>query len=89
VIRKTVHFSGEVQGVGFRFTTHRIAGGYDVTGYVRNLADGRVELVAEGEPEAVDEFVSAVESDMGRHIADTQVATSEATGEFRRFDIQM
>ena len=88
MIRKTVHFSGEVQGVGFRFTTHRIAGGYDVTGYVRNLSDGRVELVAEGEPEAVENFVSAVESEMGRHIVDVSVSQSESTGEFRRFDIK-
>ena len=50
--RRRVVFSGRVQGVGFRFTCQSLARGFDVAGYVRNLADGRVELVAEGEPSA-------------------------------------
>jgi acylphosphatase len=47
--RVTVFYSGRVQGVGFRVTVRQIARGFDVTGAVRNLFDGRVELVAEGE----------------------------------------
>ena len=45
---KRVLFQGHVQGVGFRYATHGLAQRFAVAGYVRNLADGRVELVAEG-----------------------------------------
>jgi len=48
--------SGEVQGVGFRFFAQRVAARHQVVGYVRNLADGRVEVLAEGTPEAVEGF---------------------------------
>ena len=49
MIRRTSHFSGHVQGVGFRYTVADVAEDFDVRGYVRNLPDGRVELVAEGD----------------------------------------
>ncbi len=48
--------SGEVQGVGFRFFAQRVAARHQVTGYVRNLPDGRVEAVAEGQPDNVEGF---------------------------------
>jgi acylphosphatase len=62
------YFRGRVQGVGFRYTAHRIAADYEVCGYVRNLPDGRVELVAEGEPAEIDRFVNAVQEALGSHI---------------------
>ena len=46
-IRRRVCFNGDVQGVGFRYTTCQIAKDYTVGGYVKNLLDGRVEIVAE------------------------------------------
>lgn len=55
VARKFI-VSGVVQGVGFRFFTQRIAARHQVTGYVRNLPDGRVEALAEGSEQAVEEF---------------------------------
>ena len=54
--RLQVFYSGRVQGVGFRHTVKQVAAGYDVTGTVRNLPDGRVELVAEGEREELEVF---------------------------------
>jgi acylphosphatase len=48
--------SGEVQGVGYRFFAQRAAARHQVTGYVRNLADGRVEVLAEGQAESVEGF---------------------------------
>ena len=48
--------SGEVQGVGSRFFAQRVAARHQVVGYVRNLADGRVEVHAEGTPEGVEGF---------------------------------
>ena len=55
VARKFI-VSGDVQGVGFRFFTQRVAARHQVVGYVRNLADGRVEALAEGSPEGVEGF---------------------------------
>jgi acylphosphatase len=46
---KQVIFKGEVQGVGFRYTTNRLAKRYNITGWVRNLADGNVELIMQGD----------------------------------------
>jgi acylphosphatase len=65
---RRVCYSGRVQGVGFRFTTEHLARGFDVAGTVRNLPDGRVELVAEGEPAEIDGFLQAVRDAMGRYI---------------------
>lgn len=86
--RRAVLFSGRVQGVGFRYTTCRIASGYRVTGYIRNLPDGRVEMLAEGESDEVDRFVSALSAEMSSNIHEMQEASSAATGEFDRFDIR-
>lgn len=58
--QRIVQFSGHVQGVGFRYVTCRLAGGFDVRGYVRNLSDGRVECVVEGDIAEVDAFLDAV-----------------------------
>jgi acylphosphatase len=64
-----IFYEGRVQGVGFRYTARRVAAGYDVAGYVRNLADGRVELVASGDDEEVDGFLQGVrESELAGHI---------------------
>jgi acylphosphatase len=81
-------FTGHVQGVGFRYTTDRIAHGCRVTGYVRNLRDGRVEVVAEGEPGELDRFVAAIEQAMAGYIRDWQRCDEPATGEFSSFSVR-
>ncbi len=86
--RVEVHFSGRVQGVGFRYTARSLAGSFDVLGYVRNLPDGRVLLVAEGASAELDRFLQQIEDRLGHYIGDTQVQRGEATGEFRRFEIR-
>lgn len=60
VYRQSIHFSGRVQGVGFRYNTLQTAKEYAVSGFVRNLADGRVLLVAEGEEKEVRAFCESV-----------------------------
>ena len=55
-----VHYEGRVQGVGFRYTVKNLAREFEVSGTVANLPDGRVELLASGEPEEVDAFLDAI-----------------------------
>ena len=86
--RRTVHFGGRVQGVGFRYTTRNIALGYDVQGYVRNLPDGRVELVMEGPDSEMDKVVAEVQRRMNGYIRSLESHVSPATGEFEQFSIR-
>lgn len=58
--RLQVWYTGHVQGVGFRYKTTNIAAGFDVQGYVENLDDGRVHLVAVGKRDEVREFADEV-----------------------------
>ena len=86
-IRQHVFYSGYVQGVGFRYNAVRCSRSFEVTGFVRNLPDGRVELVAEGEKGEVDGLLAAIRDSMSGNIANTQAETGEPTGEFRDFHI--
>lgn len=84
----TVYYSGRVQGVGFRYTVKALTPGFEVTGTVRNLSDGRVELVAEGERAELDAFRQAVrESGLGGLIQREEETFGPAEGQFRGFDI--
>lgn len=85
--RFTVHFKGHVQGVGFRYTACRVADGFDVHGYARNLPDGTVELVAEGHPAELRNFLGALTAEMGAHIREHTIAESPASGEFNGFGV--
>ena len=87
--RAQVHYRGQVQGVGFRYTTAAIARQFDVTGTVRNLPDGRVELLAEGRREDVDAFLQRIAERMKGYItdADVQWSAADAKGAFRDFQI--
>lgn len=86
--RMHVFYSGNVQGVGFRYTVKTVVAGFEASGVVRNLADGRVELIAEGERGELEAFRKAIrESGLDHFIRDEDVRWSEATGEFRGFQI--
>ncbi len=86
--RLQVHYSGRVQGVGFRYTVKWLAGGYEVTGAVRNLFDGRVEMTAEGEREELEAFREAIRlSELGHFIRQEQVHWDEPKNEFHDFEI--
>ena len=87
IVRRTLHFTGRVQGVGFRYTAQRVAETFRVTGYVRNLRDGRVELVAEGAIDELDRFQRAVEQAMAGCIQEATATESPAGGEFTDFHI--
>ena len=84
-----VFFEGRVQGVGFRWTVKNLARGYDVTGWVKNLPDGRVEMQACGNTNEVDAFVEAIEeSELKSHIKKVDVSVMPPAPDFRGFEIR-
>ena len=88
VQRRVYHFSGRVQGVGFRYTAQHIARGHPVKGYVRNLPDGRVEMVMEAEEKDMDAVVASLKREMDRNIQRVDVSNGKPTGEFADFSIR-
>ena len=85
--RTSVLYSGTVQGVGFRWRAVEASRGLAVTGFVRNLRDGRVELVAEGARAEVERFLAAVRARLGDLISREDVSWRAASGEFREFSV--
>jgi acylphosphatase len=84
----TVLFSGRVQGVGFRYTAKTVATGFEIAGIIRNLPDGRVELVAEGSPAELDDYRAELHNaGIAGFIRDEQVVWADAENEFRGFEI--
>ncbi len=86
--RRIVHYQGRVQGVGFRYTTRSIARRYKVTGYVQNLDDGRVELLAEGQAPEIDAFLREVHDYFFNNIRQEQSTVQSASGQYTTFDIR-
>jgi acylphosphatase len=86
--RQTCYFSGRVQGVGFRYTVQNLALQYNVRGYVRNMADGRVELVMEGPETEMKSLVDDVNQKMNGYIKRVDQSTAPATGEFKQFYVK-
>ena len=83
-----VYYSGRVQGVGFRYTVKQVAAGFEVSGTVRNLSDGRVELVVEGDVAELKAFQQAIRDEgLAHFIRDEEVEWSEARGGGRGFEI--
>jgi acylphosphatase len=86
--RVKIFYSGRVQGVGFRYTAKTVAAGFEITGCVRNLPDGRVELVAEGDHAELENFRAAIRSTMlAGFIRDECIEWGDAQNEFRCFEI--
>jgi len=86
--RLHIFYSGRVQGVGFRYTAKSAALGFEVTGTVRNLPDGRVELIAEGERTELEALRRVIQdSEVGRFVRQEEAQWSAAKNEFRGFEI--
>ncbi len=85
-----VFFEGTVQGVGFRYAVKRLAAGYEVSGWIRNLPDGRVEMLASSwDPDEVNGFIRAIaDSNLGPLIRDHVIEAVAAPNDLRGFTIR-
>ena len=89
MLAKQIFYHGHVQGVGFRYSVKQIAKGFAVTGWIRNLPDGRVELQVGGEASELNAFLEAIaESELRAHIKETQEALLAAAPVARGFEIR-
>ncbi len=76
MVAKHIIFKGRVQGVGFRYGSYRIASGYEVTGYVRNLPDKTVEMQIQGSASDIDRCLAEIQDYFSGHIRDCQINTT-------------
>jgi acylphosphatase len=88
VVRRDIIYTGNVQGVGFRYSTHSIAASYQVVGCVRNQPDGQVQVQVEGTLAELDRFQAEIADRLSSHIRSTHTETRPATGEFTNFEIR-
>ncbi|MCM8785232.1 MAG: acylphosphatase [Candidatus Omnitrophica bacterium] len=87
--RYHLYVEGIVQGVGFRWYARRIGNSVKINGWVKNLPDGRVEIVIEGEEEKLEEFLQELkEGYLGENIKKIEKFEEEYTGEFKSFEIR-
>jgi acylphosphatase len=84
----SVYFEGHVQGVGFRFTTFQLAKGFEVTGFVTNLFDGRVHLELEGDRDECVGFIKTLSEEMASFIREKIQTEKSRAPEFKEFTIR-
>ena len=82
-----IFYSGRVQGVGFRYTVQSLARPLKLCGWVKNLADGRVEIKAQGPKEKVEQLMQAIDDHFDREIKEKAVSWSEVKEIYRDFQI--
>jgi acylphosphatase len=84
---KHIIFTGQVQGVGFRYTAHRIASRHRLTGFVRNLPDGEVEMLVQGKPEDIDSCIEDIKADFAGYIRQTIIVEIPLDPRYKDFRI--
>jgi len=84
----TVFFTGRVQGVGFRYQTLQVAKGFEVSGFVMNLPDGRLQLEAEGAAAEVRDFIVAVQERMEGYVRKVEQTETQRAAQFQGFSIR-
>ncbi len=87
MIRAHIFYSGRVQGVGFRVTVQRYAVDLDLRGWVKNLPDGRVEILAEGDREKITQLCQNLEKYFPGYIKDKNIDFVPAQKNYQDFDI--
>jgi acylphosphatase len=86
-VAKHIVFTGHVQGVGFRFTAHHIASGYRLTGFVRNLPDATVEMLAQGTPDDIDSCISQIQNSFAGYMRDSIIEDVPVDARYTEFRI--
>ncbi|OHB58759.1 MAG: hypothetical protein A2173_07825 [Planctomycetes bacterium RBG_13_44_8b] len=87
MIAKHIIFTGQVQGVGFRYTAHRIANRYQLTGFVRNLYDGTVEMLAQGSGQDIDNCIEDIKTSFAGYISETRINEIPSNPKYKDFRI--
>ena len=87
MIAKRIIFKGTVQGVGFLFTAHSIARRYRITGWVRNMPDGSVEMFAQGEAGDIDDCIRDIGESFAGYVKDTDITEKTPKPEYNDFQI--
>ncbi len=82
-------FKGKVQGVGFRFTTQRLAEKYNLCGFVRNMFSGDVEVEIEGGQSVIENFLKELTQRMKFYVTDSEILWDKGRGKFGKFEIKM
>jgi acylphosphatase len=88
-VGKHIVFTGHVQGVGFRFTAHHIANRYHLTGFVRNLPDGMVEMLAQGTPDDIDSCISQIQNSFAGYMRDSIIEDVPVDARYTEFRITL
>ncbi len=87
MVAKHIIFSGQVQGVGFRYASQRHASGHNLSGWVRNLSDGSVEMFAQGDAGDIDDCVKDIQESFAGYIRNTEINDAPPDPRFTRFKI--
>ena len=87
MVQAHIFYSGMVQGVGFRYTVHRIATSLHLKGWARNLGDGRVEVMVEGPKAVIEQLVNEIASHFNSYIKEKDISFSASQGQFKDFQI--
>ncbi len=82
-----IFYSGTVQGVGFRFTTQELASGLGLNGWVRNLSDGRVEILVEGRQSVIEQLIQELDGHFKGYIKNKEIDFSPHQSQFKDFRI--
>jgi acylphosphatase len=86
-IAKHIIFSGQVQGVGFRFTAFNMANRHQLTGFVRNLPDGTVEMLIQGTSGAIDDCIRDIKEYFSGYIRETKIKEIPSNSQHKDFEI--
>ena len=86
-VAKQIIFTGRVQGVGFRFTAHRIGLRYELKGYVKNLGDGSVEMFVQGHPDDISDCTRDIQESFANYIRETKIENAPLNDRYTEFII--
>ena len=87
MVAKHIIFIGRVQGVGFRFTAHRITHRHQLTGFIRNLPDGTVEMFAQGPDQDIDDCIQDIKDYFGDYLRETRLQEIPPDPKYKNFRI--